>query len=386
MTYKKSGKTEVLLPTGTASWQVAKGHLRESSLFTGEYIDLQSMANFEGWDTTQGWAEISSESISEHAWVEPQKYKSDTTLEQWRRTLHMKAHAKTMNAKYGMKPEHKLSPIGKLIPNEVPPVMPMERIEADEVYSLGQGRWMFDFGKGFSGMLRFEDGLPEPMVPADGKYPRGHTVSTLNPNESFITVVYGESLELSRGDINIVVVAGMGLHDGGPALKSKKTGDAEAKGGPCYPKDHIEAGSLLQRDVYILPRTSADAKHGSFADARQSHFTTHAFRFAEVCCSAEPPKGVHALAYRTAFNEWGAFSSSNIRINGGYELVKNAMNSNMLSVQSDCPHREKIQYGGDIIADSPSSLHFYDMSAFYRKVVWDWGDQQWDNGAYAGTR
>ena len=27
----------------------------------------------------------------------------------------------------------------------------------------------------------------------------------------------------------------------------------------------------------------------------------------------------------------------------------------------------------------------YDMSDFHRKVIWDWGDQQWDNGAYAGT-
>ena len=174
----------------------------------------------------------------------------------------------------------------------------------------------------------------------------------------------------------------MGLHDGGPKHKSKKAGDAEAKGGPCYPKDHIEAGSLLQRDVYILPQNSGE---GNFADARQSHFTTHAFRFAEICCTKHPPKGMYAMAYRTAFNEWGTFSSSNIRINGGYELVKNAMNSNMLSVQSDCPHREKIQYGGDILADSPASLHMYDMASFYRKVVWDWGDQQWENGAYAGT-
>jgi len=46
---------------------------------------------------------------------------------------------------------------------------------------------------------------------------------------------------------------------------------------------------------------------------------------------------------------------------------------------------KKIQYGGDILADSPAALHLYDMSAFYRKAVWDWRDQQWDNGAYAGT-
>jgi len=392
VTYK-SGKTKVLLSTGQESsgWQVAKGHLRESSLFTGEYIDLRAMAAFEGWDTSQGWSNVISTEADkgndEHAWIKPLVYQSDTTLESWRISLHMRSHARTMNAKYPILPSHKLSPIGKLIPNEIPPVMPMERISPDEVYGLGDGRWMYDFGKGFSGMIRFEDGLPPPIVP-DGEYPRGHTVSTLNPDESFITVVYGESLELTRGDINIAVVAGMGLHDGGPKHRSKKAGDAEGKGGPCYPKDHIEAGSLLQRDVYILPRNSAggdQAIKGSFSEARQSHFTTHAFRFAEVCCTAEPPTGVHALMYRTAFKEWGDFSSSNIRINGGYELVKNAMNSNMLGVQSDCPHREKIQYGGDIIADSPASLHMYDMSAFYRKVIWDWGDQQWDNGAYAGT-
>ena len=37
----------------------------------------------------------------------------------------------------------------------------------------------------------------------------------------------------------------------------------------------------------------------------QSHFTTHSFRFAEVCCTKEPPKGVRALLYRTAVPEWG---------------------------------------------------------------------------------
>lgn len=178
----------------------------------------------------------------------------------------------------------------------------------------------------------------------------------------------------------------MGLHDGGPRHNVKKVGYVEAKGGPCFPKDHIKDGSLLQRDVYILPRsTDSSRAAGSFSHARQSHFTTHSFRFAEICCLADPPSDIYAMSYRTAFNEWGDFSSSNVRINGGYELTKNALNSNMLSVQSDCPHREKIQYGGDIIADSPASLHVYDLSSFYRKVINDWKDQQWDNGAYAGT-
>jgi hypothetical protein len=377
-------KREVILPTGgsMAGWQVSKGALRESSLFSGEYIDLGVMDELDGWDTGEKWSEMSTSTESEkHQWKEPVLYESDTTLELWRHQLHVKANAKDVdsNDKRPQLPEHKVAPIGKLVPHEAPPVLPMAKILPDEIYSLGNGRWMIDFGVGFSGMVRFGEGLPDPIVPK--KYPRGHTVSTLVDGERFITVVYGERLELSTGDINLPLVAGMGLHDGGPRHKSKPAGNAEAKGGACYPEDHIEAGSLMQRDVYILPKDSS----GSFKNARQSHFTTHAFRFAEVCCTAKPPEGVYALSYRTGFQEWGEFSSSNVRINGGYELVRNAFNSNLLGVQSDCPHREKIQYGGDINADAPSALHFYDMSAFYRKVVFDWRDQQWENGAFAGT-
>jgi hypothetical protein len=81
------------------------------------------------------------------------------------------------------------------------------------------------------------------------------------------------------------------------------------------------------------------------------------------------------------------------------------MVSNMLSVQSDCPHREKLPYGGDLVADSPAALAFFDMSSFYKKVrhflshamnnlinlthnlscaplktIYDWLEAQWANG------
>ena len=68
-----------------------------------------------------------------------------------------------------------------------------------------------------------------------------------------------------------------------------------------------------------------------------------------------------------------------------YEMSKNAFESNTLGIQSDCPHRERLQYGGDIVSSSPAFLHMYDMSAFYRKVVRDWTDSQFSNGAYGTT-
>jgi hypothetical protein len=193
----ESGKKAVLLPTGEQGWQVTKGHLRESSLFSGEYIDLGVMSALDGWDTNDKWSEISNN--NKEKWTEPKLYESDTTLDLWRYQLHVKSTAlqRTKGEARPSIPDHAIAPIGKLVPGESPPVLPMAKIYPDEVYSLGNGRWMIDFGVGFSGMVRFGEGLPDPIVPK--KYPRGHSVSTLEEDEKFITVIYGERLELSTG-------------------------------------------------------------------------------------------------------------------------------------------------------------------------------------------
>ena len=332
-------------------------------------VDLGVQSDMEGWDTIEGWKETTTVDLSDshnqiNKWVEVVPYVTDVTLEMLVQALSIKA--KAMNGKDAINfPEARkyADPIGKLVPPEIPPVMSMDKIAPDEVHDLGDGRWLFDFAKAFSGMLHFDEGLPEPIVPKS--YPRAHGFKKASANrDGFITVIYGESLEMTTGDINRVLVAGLGLHDGGPRHVSRPEG--ATRGETCFPDDHD--GILSQRDVYIVPRES---NKSSYAKARQSHFTTHAFRFAEVCCTKEPPLA-HALLYRTAVRDWGNFDSSNVIINGGYELVKNAMVSNMLSVQSDCPHREKLAYGGDLVADSPAALHFFDMSTFYKKVRHLW--------------
>ncbi|KAL3937377.1 MAG: hypothetical protein SGARI_002142 [Bacillariaceae sp.] len=108
-------------------------------------------------------------------------------------------------------------------------------------------------------------------------------------------------------------------------------------------------------------------------------------RFAEVCCSKDPPKDIYAIKYRTKFPVWGGFDSSNTTLNAAYELTVNAFDSNTIGIQSDCPHREKLQYGGDISANSYSALHHFDLSAFYNKIIEDWTESQWDNGGYVVT-
>eukprot|EP00804_Cyclotella_cryptica_P001631 CCRYP_014954-RC/>CCRYP_014954-RC protein AED:0.03 eAED:0.03 QI:528/1/1/1/1/0.8/5/1005/1077 len=384
VTYK-DGTSAVVGETGEKTgWQVSRGHIRESDLFTGEMVDLDVFANMEGWDTASSWKEaaaVDSANMDPYAeinkWVDVVPYRTDVTLEQRVQTISIRAKAmKAEDAKPFPQGNNFADPIGMLVPHEIPPVMSMERIAPDEIHDLGSGRWLFDFSKAFSGMLHFDQGLPEPIVP--DSYPRAHGFKKASADgHGFLAVIYGESLEMTTGDINRVLVAGLGLHDGGPRHVSKSEG--ATKHTYCFPEDHDDI--LSQRDVYVVP----SKRESSFAKARQSHFTTHSFRFAEVCCTKEPPSGVHALLYRTAVPEWGNFDSSSVLINGGYELVKNAMVSNMLSVQSDCPHREKLPYGGDLVADSPAALAFFDMSSFYKKTIYDWLDAQWGNGAYTET-
>jgi alpha-L-rhamnosidase len=55
-------------------------------------------------------------------------------------------------------------------------------------------------------------------------------------------------------------------------------------------------------------------------------------------------------------------------------MVQWTLLSNLFSVQSDCPGREKFQYGGDIVATSEMAMFGYDMASFYAKTVSDFRD------------
>ena len=59
--------------------------------------------------------------------------------------------------------------------------------------------------------------------------------------------------------------------------------------------------------------------------------------------------------------------------------------SNLFSVESDCPHREKLGYGGDIVAACEMAMLNFDMSRLYRKSVEDLTDAARTNGGFTET-
>ena len=312
----RDGEQEILVPTGdSGNWMVGKGHRLESNLYTGEKIDLKRQHMHRGWDSFQP---SSSSSIK---WVTPHIFEG-SDFGTWREDLDQFAvHRERRFLKA-------IPPIGMLVPLEIPPVLPVDKIAPTSTTPLGDGRWLLDFGKGTSGVVRFESGLPVPYVPE--KYPRAHNLSmAFDPNDKFISIVYGDSLELTTGDINMALVAGYGHHSGGERGESKPR-NLDERGGKCFPpEDLVGYQALTQRDVFVVPR---DADPSLFVEATQPHFAVHGFRYAEVCCSHKAPVDAFAIQYRTAYEVWGKFDSSNPVLNGG-ELchMKNNLRNGFVS-------------------------------------------------------
>lgn len=134
-----------------------------------------------------------------------------------------------------------------------------------------------------------------------------------------------------------------------------------------------------QTDSYTL--------RGEGEEVYTPRFTFHGFRYVELTgFPGRPDLGtIEGLLLHSDVESAGEFSCSNPMFNRLQEVVRWTQLSNMFSVQSDCPHREKLGYGGDIVAASEMGILNFDMARFYRKAVLDLADAQRPNGGFTET-
>ena len=76
----------------------------------------------------------------------------------------------------------------------------------------------------------------------------------------------------------------------------------------------------------------------------------------------------------------GTFSCSNNLFNDIYKLVRWAQRSNMMSVLTDCPHRERLSWLEQYHLNGPSLKYNFDMTSIFRKGMNDMSDSQLENG------
>jgi alpha-L-rhamnosidase len=113
----------------------------------------------------------------------------------------------------------------------------------------------------------------------------------------------------------------------------------------------------------------------------QPRFTFHTFRYMEISGLDYLPdaQDIRALFFHTDVQNQNSFTCSTPLLNEIQTITRQTFLDNLISVQSDCPAREKFGYGGDLNATSESFICNFDMQAFYRKTIYDWVDAMQDS-------
>lgn len=116
-------------------------------------------------------------------------------------------------------------------------------------------------------------------------------------------------------------------------------------------------------------------------------FTYYGFRYADIEI-IEPDDAeknseiieIKMLHTRNSSPTVGSFSCSDTLFNKIFELINWGIKSNMASVATDCPHREKLGWLEQTYLIGPSMHYNFNIHSFYKKIVTDMMDSQLENG------
>ncbi len=229
-------------------------------------------------------------------------------------------------------------PEGSLQPQPLPPIRITSTIKAVDVNEPTPGVYIIDMGQNFAGWARFHFDVPAGTE---------------------IQMRYGELLR-PDGTLNpMTSVCGQ--------IKRKET-----------PPDGSPAVAW-QADTYIA--------RGGGPESYTPLFTFHAFRYVEITGLPSRPSldQIEGLRMNSDVEPAGTFSCSNDLFNRIQTMCQWTFLSNLFGVQSDCPHRERFGYGGDLVSTSDAFMLNYDMANFYAKATRDWHDSALPDGMLTDT-
>lgn len=166
-----------------------------------------------------------------------------------------------------------------------------------------------------------------------------------------------------------------------PAIQVKGVKGSSVK---ITPAELITDDGLANQSASGKPHTYTYTLKGEGIETWQPRFTYYGFRYLQVerSPSENPPElvSIQGLFTRYSAQQAGSFECSSDLYNQIYELIDWAVGSNLQSVLTDCPHREKMGWLEVAHLMAPSILFSYDGSLFYNKVIRDIRDSQLDDG------
>ncbi|MCA1808543.1 MAG: glycoside hydrolase family 78 protein [Lentisphaerae bacterium] len=148
--------------------------------------------------------------------------------------------------------------------------------------------------------------------------------------------------------------------------------------------DHIEDDgslkTLTQCDTYI-----ARGENGEFFENR---FNYHAFRYVRIQGLDCPPdrQSMTARLVRTGYPVQSGFASSNPLLNNIHDMIHYTLECLTLGgYMVDCPHAERMGYGGDGLSSTPAAMTMHGMGPLYANWLAHWRDCQRPDGGLPHT-
>lgn len=161
---------------------------------------------------------------------------------------------------------------------------------------------------------------------------------------------------------------------------------AETLNNQRFPKELEDGDSLSTMHDYHRDAYTTYTLKGGGPESYKPHFFFTGFRYIEV--TTDHPEQIESLeaegrVVHTAVEQTGSFSCSDSLLNQIHRNTVWAQRSNMTSIPTDCPQREKWGWTGDAQLYCEEANHNFFMPAFWSKWLHDIHDAQQIAGAGA---
>ena len=222
------------------------------------------------------------------------------------------------------------APQGKLVAQMIPPIQADQVIKPVKISEPKPGVFVFDMGQSFAGVTELKVRGPAGMT---------------------VTLRHGERL-FPDGSLDLSVIA--------------------------HHVKRIETNQQFQTDIYTLK--------GGGTETWRARFTYYGFQYVEVTGFPGRPTldSLRGIFFHTAVPVAGRFECSNPLLNKIWRAARWSYLSNLESIPTDCPHREKNGWMGDAHLAAEQGIFNFMPAGIYTKWINDIGDEQKPTGQLPG--